>query len=271
MTKAPKDNKCNKAIKNKNNRKNDTKKFRKKKNKNPKSPKTRKNKKPPAETDTTKKYKSHAKIESKNHHTDQNIFQCNTKRGTMDSLKVLYTNADQLTTGKKNELETLVHEVKPHIIAVCEVKPKNAASERIELDYKIAGYTLHSVNLKNNQDKSRVIAIFTHTTIENSISTIDIRFSFSKFLLLRLKLRSSESLLFGCIYRSPTQTESSNDNDSKLNELFKTLANEGYSHICLLGDFNYRDINWELCTTKKSENFRNSTGLLLLPERKKNN
>ena len=44
-----------------------------------------------------------------------------------NALKVLYTNADQLTNAKIDELLLKIKQHKPLIVAICEVKPKNRA------------------------------------------------------------------------------------------------------------------------------------------------
>jgi len=62
-------------------------------------------------------------------------------------IKILYTNADQLTTSKMTELKSRIQHENPLIIAICEVKPKN--SDKI-FDYTIPGYSLHTVNLDTN-------------------------------------------------------------------------------------------------------------------------
>ena len=56
-------------------------------------------------------------------------------------------------------------------------------------------------------------------------------------------------MLFCCCYRSPTRTESSDTNNEKLNRLLKTIARKKYSHRCIVGDLNFRDINWSSWTT----------------------
>ena len=58
----------------------------------------------------------------------------------------MYTNADQLTSSKKIELEDRIRLEKPAIIAVCEMKPKNAKIRSAE-EYAVPGYTLYDVNL----------------------------------------------------------------------------------------------------------------------------
>ena len=60
-------------------------------------------------------------------------------------------------------------------------------------------------------------------------------------------------MLFGCIYRSPTHTTESEENNTNLNVLIHNLSNEKkYSHICLTGDFNFK-INWQQWSTSYPE------------------
>ena len=61
----------------------------------------------------------------------------------------MFSNADQLTSPKMCELQTKIQQEHPMIVAICEVKPKNADKERSEQDYKIPDYSLHPVNLSN--------------------------------------------------------------------------------------------------------------------------
>ena len=60
------------------------------------------------------------------------------------SIKIMYTNADQMT--KNIELIKRIEKEKPLIVAVCEVKLKNAMNAT-RFEYNIPNYTLHSVNL----------------------------------------------------------------------------------------------------------------------------
>ncbi len=71
------------------------------------------------------------------------------------------------------------------------------------------------------------------------------------------KLTGSDKLLIGCVYRSPNSDE---ENTQALNDLFEEIAALGnkFTHILIMGDFNYPGIDWELCTTsadKARENF----------------
>ena len=170
----------------------------------------------------------------------------------LPTLDVLYTNADQLTSAKMEELKKLVERKKPLVIAVCEAKPKNSKTERSEQDYEIPNYNLHQVNLYNNT--GRGIAVYTHKSLEKS--TIQIRSSqdFQEVCLIEIRLRGGDTLLFGCCYRSPTTTESTDANNENLIRLMKCISLKNYSHVCIVGDFNYKSINWSSWTTKLSEN-----------------
>ena len=87
------------------------------------------------------------------------------KEEQYDKLKILYTNADQLTPTKKIELKELISRKKPHIIAICEVKPKNGKEKLIQ-DYKIDGFSdIYHTNVENK--KGRGIVILVHQTLSH--------------------------------------------------------------------------------------------------------
>ena len=57
-----------------------------------------------------------------------------------------------------------------------------------------------------------------------------------------ISLGRNDKLLLGLIYRSPSSNE---ENNRHLRELIDVSAKLKYSHYLLMGDFNYKDINWE--------------------------
>ena len=166
-------------------------------------------------------------------------------------MKVLFTNADQMTTAKMVELQTKIKQEKPLIVAISEVKIKNSAKRFSEEDYIIPDYTLHPLNLDN--DIGRGIAVYTHRSIEKSVTQISLDESFNEVCALEVRLRAGDLLLFCCYYRSPTPTENSISNNEKLIRLFQKIGKKDYSHRCLLGDFNFKDINWLSGTTPLGE------------------
>ena len=168
------------------------------------------------------------------------------------AIRIIYANADQLTTGKKDELIARIEKEKPMIVAVTEAKPKNASKERATIDYEIENYTLHPINLLSS-DPGRGIAVYTHKSLEKSIAEVTSDVKFEECCLIEIRLRGGDTMLFACCYRSPTQTAGSNDNNEKLNQLLHVIAKKKYSHRCIVGDFNYKDINWTSWTTGHGE------------------
>ena len=77
--------------------------------------------------------------------------------------------------------------------------------------------------------------------------------SFEEVCLLEIKLRGGDLMIFGCVYRSPTYSSTSDKNNKDLNRLLNTVSQKNYTHKCIVGDFNYKDINWVSCTTPHNE------------------
>ena len=121
-----------------------------------------------------------------------------------------------------------------------------------EMDYDIPGYTLHPVNLDN--ETGRGIAVYSKDTLDKSVIQIESDLTFEEVCLLEVRLRGGDVLLFGCIYRSPTPSLTSDQNNEKLNRLLKCISNKKYSHRCIVGDFNFKHINWSSWSTPHGEN-----------------
>ncbi|XP_066924072.1 uncharacterized protein [Clytia hemisphaerica] len=177
-------------------------------------------------------------------------------------MKILYTNPDQLTSFKKKELQSMAREEKPHIIAICEAKTKAGALKELH-EYEFDDYKIASqVNL--DTDQGRGIVIFVHISIKHLVIDVKPPVTFNEVCMIEVQLSGKDLLAVACIYRSPTRSTSSNENNNNLNLLIKSIAlNKKYSHKCLLGDFNFPTINWENWTTphledSKEEKFLNA-------------
>ena len=177
-----------------------------------------------------------------------------TKSSNIPSMKILFTNADQLTTAKMAELNAKVSQEKPLIIAVTEVKLENSKKERTLEDYQVPGYSLHTTNL--DKSTGRGIAILTHCSIDKSVTQINTNQSFDEACLIEIRLRGGDVLLFCCCYRSPTPSDSSDANNDKLNRLLRSISKKSYTHRCIVGDFNYKNINWSTLSTQHGEESR---------------
>ena len=103
-------------------------------------------------------------------------------------------------------------------------------------------------------DKGRYVIIYTHESLCKSTIKIEVNNKFEEACLLEIRLRGGDVLLFGCIYRSPTSTPETTENNENLNNLLRSISDKSYSHVCLVGDFNYRDISWKSWTTPHGEN-----------------
>ena len=57
--------------------------------------------------------------------------------------------------------------------------------------------------------------------------------------------RGGGVLLIECFYRSLTATTASDENNDKLNNLFRRMRQNNYSHVCWVGEFNFRDIKFD--------------------------
>ena len=119
------------------------------------------------------------------------------------------------------------------------------------IDYVIPNYTLHSSNLE--KDIGRGMAVYSHVSIDKSMIEIRSDIQFEEICPLEFKLRGCDTLLFGSLYSSPTKSTSSDANNKNLNELLKCLSHRENTHNCLVGDLNYRNINWQTRTTSLSD------------------
>ena len=118
---------------------------------------------------------------------------------------------------------------------------------------KNSDYSLHPVNLHTTT--GRGIAVYSHESLSKSVSQIEPLLNFEETCLLEIRLRGGDLLLLASCYRSPIPSESSNQNNEKLNRLFRCIEKKkNYSHRCIVGDFSFKNINWSPWATHCNEN-----------------
>ena len=131
-------------------------------------------------------------------------------------------------------------EDQPDIVAITEVNPKGR-SYKIE-DIKIREYITFESNLRCVG--RRGVAVLVHSSLEHSVSALEANTEFQESLWLNFKLQNGDSLLFGNVYRSPISSE---ENDGALNLVMGKMCSPApgrFSHICVVGDFNFPRIRW---------------------------
>ena len=146
----------------------------------------------------------------------------------------MYSNVDQLTIKKRSELEAEIHIVKPDIICLTEVNPKNTIFEIREEHYRIDGYYIIHDNFKQ---RGACIFIANHLVA----TPIDLGSDFLESVWCEITNNSGKTLI-GCIYRSGSSTV---ENNEALLKLLSKATNLKYDHLSIVGDFNLKEIDWK--------------------------
>ena len=140
---------------------------------------------------------------------------------------------------------------KPHIIAICEVKPKHG-HERLAQEFAVDGFEQHPTNMDSKN--GRGIIVLTHSSISHLALQIKPTINPQEVCILEIQLKGNDLMAFCCIYRSPSPGPDYQENNRSLNQFLKNVCtNKRYSHTCFVGDFNYRTINWQNWTTPHQE------------------
>ena len=91
----------------------------------------------------------------------------------------------------------------------------------------------------------RGVILYIHKSLK-AIS-ITLTSTYQEAIWVEVLLNKNDTLLVGCIYRSPG---SSDENNQKLNDIIIDAKNHHHTHFMLLGDFNYPNIVWDdACAT----------------------
>jgi len=87
--------------------------------------------------------------------------------------------------------------------------------------------------------------------IEKSLSAKEVKYDtqFEESIWVNIRLRNNDVLHVGLVYKSPT---SSKENIVDLNNLLKCIPDKKYSHVLVMGDLNYPEIDWMTWTTPKN-------------------
>lgn len=100
------------------------------------------------------------------------------------------------------------------------------------------------------------MTIYIEESLQGVVVKNDSQFS-AESVWVMIDLEGSDKLLVVCVYKSPSSDE---ENPSALDQLMRTVGNmdHDYSHILIIGDFDFPDIYCEIWISKddRSANFK---------------
>ena len=160
-------------------------------------------------------------------------------------MRFMYTNADQLPN-KMEELELRVKTEKPHIILITEVNNKHVKIRPDLVTFQLEGYQLFQQNVSA---EGRGILIYVRDSIAG-VQEITAKQEFSENKILSVKFTNNVSLVIACLYRSESGSAENNENMLKL---LKEIDKMKYTYKLVIGDLNYKHIDWENWQTPKPE------------------
>jgi endonuclease/exonuclease/phosphatase family metal-dependent hydrolase len=143
---------------------------------------------------------------------------------------------------------------KPLVIGVTEVKPKNLKTPLTTADITMEGYDAHL----SNDHSGRMVCIYTAKEMRTSECDFNKDISFQECIFVKLHPNEKDTILVGCIYRSPSTDE---ENNSKLVKLMREIDKTSASHILIMGDFNLPEIDW-INETSQAGPFHRATTFL---------
>ena len=158
---------------------------------------------------------------------------------------MLYTNADQFVN-KRDDLCMSIVDDTPDIICITEVIPKAQVVPITPALIAIEGFTCYT-NFDLSQERlgasgQRGIGVFVSNKL--SVREYKTQTAFFEQLWLQVKLEGGDSLMLGCIYRSPS---TGLEETKLLCSLLEEVSDTRPTHLLITGDFNFGGIDWETC------------------------
>ena len=157
---------------------------------------------------------------------------------------MFYSNVDCLTKEKKSKLEFLLANNDIDIIGLTEILPKHSLFENLDIHYHLKKINTFTNALKDG----RGVAIYVREGL--CAEQVIMQVEFKESIWYRIKLRNNDSFLVGCVYRIPHSTD---QNSLEVINLFERANDSSDTHKLVMGDFNFRGINWKTVTTSVGE------------------
>ena len=156
-------------------------------------------------------------------------------------MRCLYSNADQLLN-KIEDLKMMIAKESPDIMMFNEVIPKAQKNPILESQMTVPGFVPY-VSFKFSDENlgasgKRGVAIYVRDNIPSE--EIKLKTAYEDQLWVQINLKGRDSLLCGCVYRSPVKEKSKlKETTQKMCEILAEAAERDHSHMIVCGDFNY--------------------------------
>jgi len=161
------------------------------------------------------------------------------KSNNIDTVKnscCYYTNARSILN-KKEELQQIIKSYQPFIIGLTETWLKSDVLDN-ELDYDL--YNIFRHDRDESMGGGVMLMIDKNWPALESVDITENNY-FKDMIWCQITVNNNESLLVGCLYRTP----SSGDNENQLlKEVLCSVTDIKCDHILITGDFNLPNIDW---------------------------
>lgn len=132
-----------------------------------------------------------------------------------------------------------VKEHKIDVIALTETLSKfESAEDQSDINFIIPGFT----NYQNNS--GRGVCVFIKDTFSVT-QMMECESMFSPLVYCKISSKGNDSFIRGTVYRSPNSSHDENEQLLKQINQVSQLATKQMCKLLLVGDFNFREINWE--------------------------
>ena len=145
---------------------------------------------------------------------------------------IMYTNADSLSN-KVHELTLIAQQDNTKVICISETLPKNVDQPENYVNIELENYNgFHS-------NTGRGVSIYVRENLKTEL--LNLNTLFNDHIWVKIYMREIKPVVIGCIYRSPN---SNPENNKALIELLEEANNISNSNLVIVGDFNYKEVDW---------------------------
>ena len=142
----------------------------------------------------------------------------------------------------------LIASNKPDIMFFIEVIPKAQINPIFKPQVDLKGYDVYTnfnfTDCNIGASGIRGTAIYVRVDIKST--EVKIKSGFRDHIWVEINFKKGDSLLCGCMYRSPTnEKEASIESTTKACNVILEAVERNSAHLIICGDFNYPSIDWE--------------------------